>query len=283
MFSDRTGISSGGQSAFSLHCVCTKAIRNKPADRCPYRKPKALTDTGESVDSSIDERSLQIDLVHLDRAAPIAGCVGSRNPRASAPAQRSAPQLPEALGPQQHRPAVACWPLSPGSWGAARSEDHKAGDAAALAPRWVPSLLALEIPTAGWPAVGTGRHSLLDPRDEHCKPTLGCAPDTRGIAQARHRCRTDYGCKVHGEEAATAVAGVEDLPAQSHRRHRIDGSVSGPDDLVSAVVRIADPAARSSRASVGGCHGASDCGMDCPPTDRGIWVAADAPLHHSRP
>src|SRR5437016_12554590 len=45
---------------------------------CPYRKPKQLTDARESVDSPIDERSLQIDLVRSDRAVPAAGRVGSR-------------------------------------------------------------------------------------------------------------------------------------------------------------------------------------------------------------
>ncbi len=59
----------------------------------------------------------------------------------------------------------------------------------------------------------------------------------------RHRCRTDHGRKVHGEEKAAAVARLEDLPSQSRRRHRIDGLVPGPDDLVSAVVRVSDPAA----------------------------------------
>jgi hypothetical protein len=46
-------------------------------DACPYRKPKQLTEARESVDSSIDERSLQADLVRLDRAVPAARCVGS--------------------------------------------------------------------------------------------------------------------------------------------------------------------------------------------------------------
>jgi hypothetical protein len=47
---------------------------------------KQLTDARESVDSSIDERSLQVDLVRLDRAVPVAGCVGSRNPYPPTPA-----------------------------------------------------------------------------------------------------------------------------------------------------------------------------------------------------
>src|SRR6266700_481030 len=77
--------------------------------------PKQLTHAHEPVDSYIDERSLQADLVRLDRAVPAAGCVGSRNPCSSTPAQRPAAQIPKAIGPQQHRPPVACWALSPGS------------------------------------------------------------------------------------------------------------------------------------------------------------------------
>ena len=68
---------------------------------------------------------------------------------------------------------VGLYRLAPG--GAGRSEDHKAGDAAALAPRWFPSLLALEISIARRLAVDTGRHSLLDPRDEHRKLALARA------------------------------------------------------------------------------------------------------------
>jgi hypothetical protein len=126
---------------------------------CPYRKPKQLTDTRESVDSPLDERSLQIDLVRPDRAVPTAGHIASRKPCPSPSAQRAAAQIPEASGPQQHRPAVACRTLSPGSRDAGRSEDHKAGDAAALAPCRPASLLALEIPTARWPTADGGKHS----------------------------------------------------------------------------------------------------------------------------
>src|SRR5262249_30626325 len=162
-----------------------------------------------------------------------------------------------------------------------RSQDYTAGDATALAPSRVPSLLALEIPAARWPAVGSSRHSPLNPRDEHRKPALGRAPDTWRTAQARDQCRTDHGCEVHGKETAATVAGLEDLAAQSRRRHCIDGSVRGPDHLVSVVVRTTYLAARSSRVSVGGSHVASDRGMDCPPVDRGIRVAAGAALHHS--
>jgi hypothetical protein len=63
---------------------------------------KQLTDAHETVDSSLDERSLQVDLVRLDRAVPVVGCVGSRNTCASTSAQRPAAQIPEAIDLQQH-------------------------------------------------------------------------------------------------------------------------------------------------------------------------------------
>src|SRR6195256_5377803 len=206
----------------------------------PTANQKQLTDPRESVYSSIDERSLQVDLVRLDRAVPAARCVGSRSPCASAPAQCPAAEIAEASDPQQHRPPVARWALSPGSRGAGRPEDCKVGDVDELAPRRLPSLLALEIPTARWPAEDSCGHPPPYPRDERRKPTLGCTADTRRVAQARHRCRTDHGRKVHGEEKAAAVSGLEDFPSQSCRRHRVDGLVLGPDDLVSAVVRVSD-------------------------------------------
>src|SRR5262249_30682504 len=87
-----------------------------------------------------------------------------------------------------------------------RSEDYKAGDAAALAPCRPPSLLALEIPTARWPAANTDGHSPSHLRDECREPALGRSADTRRTAQARHRRRTDHGRKVHGEEKDAAVA-----------------------------------------------------------------------------
>src|SRR5947208_4855944 len=157
---------------------------------CPYRKLKQLTGARESVDSPIDERSLQIDLVRLDRAVPAAGRVRSRNRCPSTSAQRAAAQIPEASGAQQHRPAVACFALSDGARGAGRPEDHKAGDVAALAPCRLPSLLALEIPTARRPAKYTGGHSLPHSRDECRQPALGRSADPWRTTQARHRCRT---------------------------------------------------------------------------------------------
>jgi hypothetical protein len=96
-----------------------RAVTSRCRSAVPTANPKQLTDARESVDNSIDERSLQVDLVRLDRAVPVAGCVGSRNPCSSTPAQRPAAQIHEASSPQQHRSAAACWALSawlPGFW-----------------------------------------------------------------------------------------------------------------------------------------------------------------------
>jgi hypothetical protein len=76
-------------------------------------------------------------------------------------------------------PAIAGRALSPGSRGAGRCEDHKAGEAHPLAPCWLPSLLALEIPTARWPPADTGRYSSSHSREEHRQPALGRFADPR--------------------------------------------------------------------------------------------------------
>ena len=70
------------------------------SDHGIYRKPKQLTDARESVDSPIDERSLQIVLVHSDRVVPAAGRVRSRKPCPSPSTQPAAAQIPEASSPQ---------------------------------------------------------------------------------------------------------------------------------------------------------------------------------------
>src|SRR5438128_1063765 len=67
----------------------------------PTANPKRLTATANRLILAPDERSLQIDLVRLDRTVPVADCVGSRDPCPSTPTQRAAAQIPEAIGLQQ--------------------------------------------------------------------------------------------------------------------------------------------------------------------------------------
>src|SRR5258708_3354077 len=163
-----------------------------------------------------------------------------------------------------------------------RTENSQAADGDPLALRWVPSLLALEITTARWPAKDTGGHSPAHSRHERREPALGSTADPRRTAQARHRCRTDHRGKIHGEEKAATVAGLEDLSAQSCRRHCVDGFVRGPHDLVSAAVWISDLAAFPARASVAGRDRTSKRPLDCPSTDRSVQLATDAKIYRSR-
>src|SRR5262249_3696108 len=104
-----------------------------------------------------------------------------------------------------------CGALSCGSWSIGRTENSQAADGDPLAPRWVPSLLVLEITTAWWPAQGAGGHSPPHSRYERREPTLGSTADPRRTAQAWHRCWADHRGKIHGEETAATVAGLEDL------------------------------------------------------------------------
>ena len=70
----------------------------------------------------------------------------------------------------------------------------------------------------------------------------------------------------------------EDLSSQSYRRHRIDGLVRCPDDLVSAVVRPPDPAAFPPGAFVVSCDRTSGRRMDRPATERGLWLEGSAEI-----
>jgi hypothetical protein len=70
-------------------------------------------------------------------------------------------------------------------------------------------------------AANNSGHSPPHSRDECRQPTLGRSAAPWRTTQTRHRCRTDYGRKVHGEKEGAAVTGLEDLSSQSCRRHRM--------------------------------------------------------------
>jgi hypothetical protein len=60
-----------------------------------------------------------------------------------------------------------------------------------LAPRRLPSLLALEIEIARWSTEDTTGDSPAHSRHEYCEPALGCTADPRRTPHARHRCRAN--------------------------------------------------------------------------------------------
>src|SRR5262249_16585661 len=77
----------------------------------PTANPKPLTATANRLILAPDGRSLQVDLVRLDRTVQVAGRVGSRDSGPSTPTQRAAAQIPEAIGVRQHRPPSVCGTL----------------------------------------------------------------------------------------------------------------------------------------------------------------------------
>jgi len=134
----------------------------------------------------------------------------------------------------------------------------------------------------GWSTEDTTGDSPAHSRYEYCEPALGCTADPRRTPHARHRCRANDSSEVHGEAKATAVARMEDLSSQSRRRHRIDGFVCRPHDLLPAAIWIFDSSASPPRDRVARCDRASDCRMDRSPTHGSIRLGTDTTIHHSR-
>src|SRR4051794_35945137 len=93
--------------------------------------------------------------------------------------------------------------------------------------------MALEIEASRRPADGAAGNTRADPRDEYRQSTLGSATNSWRASQARHRNRTDQRGQVYGQAERPAIPGLEDVPPQSCRRHRGDGSVRRTDDLIS--------------------------------------------------
>ncbi len=67
-----------------------------------------------------------------------------------------------------------------------------------LAPRRLPSLLALAIKASRWPAEDVTRDPTAHSRHEHREPARGRTTDPRRTSQARHRCRANDGGQIYG-------------------------------------------------------------------------------------
>ena len=68
--------------------------------------------------------------------------------------------------------------------------------------------------------VSGARDSRSDSADEQRQPAVGCAPDPRRAAQARHRGQPSYGREVHGAKTGNTFSELAELSAESRRRHR---------------------------------------------------------------
>src|SRR6266403_4354976 len=74
-------------------------------------------------------------------------------------------------------------------------------------PCWISIVLALEIQTARRETENPAGDTSANPGHEPGQPALGRTPHPRRTAHARHRCRPDKRCKVHGPEEGRAITG----------------------------------------------------------------------------
>ena len=162
----------------------------------------------------LDVQSLQTGLVCARRAVSVARLAGSREPGASPPAQYPAAQVTEEADSQQYRPAGICGVVSFEPRYSGRSDNNQAGDADPLAPRWVSTVLAVEIESSRWPAKDRAGGSTAHSRDECCESVLGSTSDPRRTPQARHQCGADDGCQIYGSGEATSIPRMEDVSSQ---------------------------------------------------------------------
>src|SRR5262245_28369588 len=111
---------------------------------------------------------------------------------------------------------------------------------------------------------------------------MGCTASPRRTAQTRDRCRADQRCQVYGAQARSAVAGLEDVPAQPHLWDRGDGPACGSDRFLPTALRTADYGARPATNPLAWRHSAPHGGMDRQPTDGGLWLGATPSLSDPR-
>jgi hypothetical protein len=81
----KTGLEAMGVEDEATATPEETSIRSAPAHEVqtpavPAANPSRLTATANRLILAPDGRSLQVDLVRLDRTVPAAGCVGSRSP-----------------------------------------------------------------------------------------------------------------------------------------------------------------------------------------------------------
>src|SRR5262249_32785794 len=145
-----------------------------------------------------DDRFYHVVGMWADQVLPIEGTARGGDPCSAPSAQHRAAQIDRKSSFQEHRSLGVCWAVSSCSLRAGCSENSQTGDGDPLAPRRIPSLLALEIETARWPTKDTAAGSSAHSRHEYCEPALGRTAHSWRTAQARHRCRANHCCQVHG-------------------------------------------------------------------------------------
>src|SRR6202011_4949660 len=151
-----------------------------------------------------------------------------------------------------------------------------------LAPRRIQIVLALEVATSWWSADHAAGNTPAHRGDEHRKSTVGRAAHPRRASQARYRYRSDERSQVYGQAKRAAVPGLENISQQSCRRHRGDGSVRRPNNLVSFALWPADHGARPAADSMVWCHIASERRMDRKSAHGSSWLGTSSALSDPR-
>ena len=132
----------------------------------------------------------------------------------------------------------------------------------------------------GRPTVAPEIHKLI--REMTIANSLvGSSADPWRTPQARHRYRTDQRGQVHGQAKRPAIPRLEDVPSQSCRRHRRDGSVRRTDNLISSALRLVDCGAWSTADFMVWRHSASDRRMDRKSDHGSLRLGTSSPLSHS--
>ena len=188
-----------------------------------------------------DGRPLHTDLVCLLSAVAVAGFIGSRETGAPAPIERAPPEVPArvAFSGFDRMVFAGLYALAPNGLDALRIVKtatvirwHRAG----FRPYWRWKSRS----RGGRPRIPGEIRQLI--RDTGTANPLWGAPRIHGeLLKLGIEVGQTTVASYIGQEATPTVAGLEDLPSQSCRRHRVVGSVCRADDFVSAVVWIADP------------------------------------------
>ena len=131
----------------------------------------------------------------------------------------------------------------------------------------------------GRPTVAPEIRKLI--REMSIANSLGSAADPWRTPQDRHRYRTDQRGQVHGQAKRPAIPRLEDVPSQSCRRHRRDGSVRRTDNLISSALRLIDCGAWSTADFMVWRHSASDRRMDRKSDHGSLRLGTSSALSHS--
>jgi hypothetical protein len=147
---------------------------------------------------------------------------------------------PRSEWPSARLNAWCLWTLPLGSWNVGRTENSQAADGDPLAPRWFPSLLALEIATARWPAKDTSGRELV---------WLGVTarPSAHWIARDRADPARRADCRSHAGDPSSGRTTPPVFQSVSFRQeHRLLGDaasrfwnhLSTEDDKILARMKI---------------------------------------------